>query len=362
MTDNNFLEQYLNGFSPSGYEIQLGGQKIWIDYVSKFAYKVDIGSYGNAYAYFGDPDSDVTVLLDAHADEIGYAVSDITKDGFIKVERLGGSDINITPASKATIWTDNGPIIGVFGHPAIHVQERGKFKVELEKMFIDIGAESIEVALEMGLEVGNPITMVGNYSKIGKFHTGRALDDKIGGYINAMVLKTLYEAKVQLPYKLVIVNAVQEEVGIFGAKMALNDIKPDVAFAIDVTHCTKSPAYDSNKLGSVEAGKGVVLMDAPSIQKNLLKLIKDTAKIAEIPFQMAVSGRGTGTNADSYAYPNGVPTALFKMAMRYMHTTSEMVHEDDVNNTIQLILDVLKRKELILPLDYLDKSTLNTFK
>lgn len=352
MEDKIFLKQYLNGFSPSGFEMLLGGQKIWIDYVSNFAEEVTTDAYGNAYAYFGDMDSDFTVLLDAHADEIGYVVFDINSDGFIKVARLGGSDINITPASKATIWTDNEIITGIFGHPAIHVQERGKFKVEIEKMFIDVGASSKEEAEAMGIEIGNPITMNGDYMKLGKYHTGRSLDDKIGGYINAMVLRKLSEDKTKLPYKLVVVNAVQEEVGLFGAKMALNKIKPNVAFAIDVTHCTKSPAYDTAKLGSVEAGKGVVLMDAPSIQKNLLKLIKTTAKDAEIPFQMTVSGRGTGTNADSYAYPLGIPTALFKMAMRYMHTTSETVHEDDVNDTIKLIEKVLLEPKLTQSLNY----------
>ena len=353
MSNDNFMESYLNGFSPSGYEIQLGGQKIWKDYVEQYAKKVEIDDYGNVYAYYGNMDSEFTVLLDAHADEIGYVVNDITKEGFIKVQRLGGSDIHITPASKVTIWGSKDPVTGIFGHPAIHVQERDKFKVELEKMFIDVGAESDEEVAEMGIEVGTPITMVGDYMKMGKFHTGRSLDDKIGGYINASILRILSDKNIELPFKFVVVNAVQEEVGLYGADMAANFIKPNVALVIDVTHCTKSPAYDNNKLGSVEAGKGVVLMSAPSIQKNLLKLVREIADADSIPYQMSTSGRGTGTNADSYAYPKGIPTMLFKMAMRYMHTTSETVHEDDVNNTIKLIIKTLLSENITKSLKYI---------
>jgi putative aminopeptidase FrvX len=348
--EDNFLERYLNGFSPSGFEMQLGGQKIWIDYVKKYAKEIKTDDYGNVYAYYGDMDSEFTVLLDAHADEIGYVVFDITKEGFIKVARLGGSDVLITPASKCQIWGKHGAVLGIFGHPAIHVQD--KFKVDIDNIFIDIACDTKEDVIAAGIEVGSPITMVGDYAKIGSFHTGRSLDDKIGGYINASILKVLHEKNIPLPFKLVVVNAVQEEVGLHGAKMASNFIKPNLAFVIDVTHCTKSPAYDINKLGTLEAGKGVVLMSAPTIQKNLLQLVRDIADVSEIPYQMSTSGRGTGTNADSYAYPNGIPPVLFKMAMRYMHTTSEMVHEDDVTNTIKLIIKTLVSKDITKSLKY----------
>jgi len=350
MKDLKFLEEYINGVSPTGYEILLGGQQIWIDYVKKFANRVDVDMYGNAYAYYGDMDSNFTVLLDAHADEIGFLVSDITSDGFIKVNRLGGSDIKITPASKVNIWTDNGPVKGVFGHPAIHVQK--EYKLSLEKLFIDVGVDSKEKVEKLGIEVGTPITMDSKFEKIGNYYTGKSLDDKVGGYVNAMVLKELSSNNINLSFKLVIVNSVQEEVGLFGAKMALNKIKPNIAIAFDVTHCTKSPAYDSNRLGSTAAGKGIVITNAPSIQKNLFKLLKETAKSKKISYQLETSGRGTGTNTDSYAYPLGVPSALVSIPMRYMHTTSEYVHKKDVKAAIKLLYSVLTSDKITSSLSY----------
>jgi len=343
-----FLNKYVEAPSPSGYEMELGGQKVWIDQVKPFCTKVETDEYGNAYAYYGykSEDGRKTVLLDAHADEIGFFVFDITKEGFIKVRCLGGSDVTITPSSRVNIWTENGPVKGVFGHPAIHVHKR-EWKAEPEKMFIDIGVDSKEKVEELGIEVGTPITMVDGFMELGDYYCGRSLDDKIGGYINAQLLEKLTKDKIELPYNLVIVNAVQEEVGLHGAQIAAQRIKPDVAIAIDVCHDTDSPAYDKNKQGSISAGKGIVLMNAPPIHKKLLKLFVETAKKYKINYQMIASGRGTGTNADSYAYPNGIPTALLKMGMRYMHTTVETVHKEDVKNAIDLLYNVLQTEEII---------------
>ena len=352
MKKKEFLKKYINTPSPSGYEILLGGQKVWINYIKKFAKKVEVDDYGNAYAYFGNLKSEYTVLLDAHGDEIGFFVHDITEHGFITVGRLGGSDVLTTPASRVDIWGEKGKISGIFGHPAIHVQEK-TFKVEINKCFIDIGVSSKQEVLDKGIEVGTPITMSDGYMDLGNYYCGRSLDDKIGGYITSQVLKKLSDNKIKLDYQLVIVNAVQEEVGLYGAKMASNKIKPNVAIAIDVTHDTTSPAYDKNKLGTIIAGKGVVLANAPSIHKNVLKLLKKVCIKKNINYQLIASGRGSGTNADSYAYPHGIPTALLKMGMRYMHTTVETVHKKDVKDAIKLLYNVLLNNGITKSFNYL---------
>lgn len=364
-TEIKFLKKYVDTPSPSGYEMLLGGQKVWIDYVSQFCEKVEVDLYGNAYAHYNtskfsrelegvgvtEIPGTKTVLIDAHGDEIGFVVFDITDKGFIKVTRLGGSDITIAPSSRVNIWSEKGVVSGVFGHPAIHIQE-GKFESKVESTFIDIGVSSKKEVEKLGITIGTPITMVDGYMELGEYYCGRSLDDKIGGFINAEILRKLHENKVELPFKLIVVNAVQEEVGLYGAKMACERIKPDIAIVIDVTHDTDSPAYDKNKQGSISAGKGVVIMNAPSIQKNLFKLLVDTAKKDKIPYQLTASGRGSGTNADSYAYPHGIPTALIKMGMRYMHTTVETVHKKDVESAIKLLYSVLNSKQIIEPLNY----------
>jgi len=353
MNKKEFLKKYVNTPSPSGYEVLLGGQMVWVNYIKQYAKKVDVDDYGNAYAYFGDLNSDYTVLIDAHADEIGFFVHDITDKGFIKVGRLGGSDVHITPSSRVDIWSEKGKVNGVFGHPAIHVQDK-TFKVEISKCFIDIGVSSKKEVLDKGIEVGTPITMTDGYMDLGEYHCGRSLDDKIGGYITSQVLKKLSKKKIKLDYKLVIVNAVQEEVGLYGAKMASNKIEPNVAIAIDVTHDTTSPAYDAAKLGSITAGEGIVLANAPSIHKNVLKLLKDVCNDEKLPYQLIAMGRSSGTNADSYSYPHGIPTGLLKMGMRYMHTTVETVHKKDVKDAIKLLYKVLLNKGIKGPFNYLE--------
>ena len=352
MNELDFLKKYVNTPSPSGFELILGGQEVWIDYVREFTHQIETDLYGNAYAFYNKFDSDKkTILLDAHADEIGFLVHDISDDGFISVVRLGGSDILITPATRVDIWVRKGKSIpGIFGHPAIHVQD--KYKVDINEIFIDVGVSSRKEVEKMGIEIGTPITMQDGYFDIPNFYCGRSLDDKIGGFIHSQILRRLYENKRDLPFNLVIVNAIQEEVGLFGAQLACEYVKPDIALVIDVTHDTTSPAYDRKKQGHIVAGEGCVLMSAPPIQKNLLNILKDTAKENDIKYQIATSGRGTGTNADSYAYPHGIPTALIKMGMRYMHTTVETVHKDDVKATTNLLYNVLIGDKILTNLSY----------
>jgi putative aminopeptidase FrvX len=356
MNKEEFLEKYVNTPSPSGFEMLLGGQKVWMDYAKWFSHNVEIDNYGNAYAYYNKFNKDKkTVLIDAHADEIGFIVFDIDDNGFIKIARLGGSDITTTPAARVDIWVikEDGTtksIPGIFGHPAIHIQEKD-LKIKIEDVFIDVGLSSREEVLNTGIEIGSAITMTDGFFKMDNYYCGRSLDDKIGGYINTQVLRKLKENDINLNFNLVIVNAVQEEVGLFGAKMASELIKPDVAIAIDVCHDTTSPAYSRKKQGHIVAGEGCVLMSAPAIQKNLLRILKEKAKEHDIKYQMTVSGRGTGTNADSY-FTSGTPTALIKMGMRYMHTTVETVHKDDVQSAIDLLYNVIENGNIIQNLKY----------
>ncbi|MCK9417038.1 M20/M25/M40 family metallo-hydrolase [Candidatus Dojkabacteria bacterium] len=352
MNKKKFLKKYVNTPSPSGYEILLGGQKVWIKQVKPFCNNVDIDDYGNAYAYYNEYDKNKkTILLDAHCDEIGFFVFDITDSGYIKIGCLGGSDITIAPSSRVNIWTEHGKVSGVFGHPAIHVHKR-EFKAEKEKMFIDIGATDRNFVEDIGIKIGDPITMIDGYMELVNYHCGRSLDDKIGGYINAVVLQELHESNIELPFNLVVVNSVQEEVGLYGAKMASNKISPDVAIAIDVTHDTNSPAYDRNKQGLMTCGKGVSFMNSPSIQKNLLKLLINTAKNNDIEYQLDASGGSSGTNTDSYAYPKGIPSALISIPIKYMHTTIEMVNKIDVKNAIKFIKILLQSDDMIKSFKY----------
>lgn len=344
--NEKFLEDYLNSNSPTGFEYELGGQKVWMDYIEKYVDKVEIDNYGTAYGIMGNMDSDFKVVIEAHADEISWFVNHIDSKGYIKVIRNGGSDAQIAPSMRVTLWGENGPVQGIFGHPAIHISYRKK-DVDLDSIFIDVGASSKQEVIDMGINVGTVVTFVDGFMKLGEdFYTGRALDNRIGGFMIAEVARRLKEKGKELPFKLYIVNSVQEEVGLYGASMITDTIKPNVAIVTDVCHETSSPCYNASKEGEHIAGSGGVITRAPAVHNILRKLVLDTAAKKEIPFQLAASSRSTGTDTDAFAFSNGgVPSVLISLPLKYMHTTCETVHKDDVKNVIKLIYHTLLNLE-----------------
>ncbi len=340
--NEEFLKDYLNSNSPTGFEYELGGQKLWMEYISKFVNKVEIDNYGTAYGIMGNMDSDFKVVIEAHADEISWFVKHIDSKGYIKVIKNGGSDAQIAPSMRVTLWGENGPVEGIFGHPAIHISYRKK-EVDLDSIFIDVGASSKQEVLDMGINIGTVATFTDGFMKLGKdYYTGRALDNRIGGFMIAEVARRLKEKGKELPFKLYIVNSVQEEVGLCGASMITETIKPNVAIVTDVCHETSSPCYNAAKEGENIAGNGGVITRAPAVHNKLRKLVLDTATKKEIPFQLAASSRSTGTDTDAFAFSNGgVPSVLISLPLKYMHTTVETVHKDDVKNVIKLIYHTL---------------------
>ncbi|MDB5272892.1 MAG: yhfE [Chitinophagaceae bacterium] len=339
-TENStaFLYKYLNNPSPTGFEA--GGQQIWMDYVRPFIDEFIVDTYGTAVGVV-NPKADYKVVLEAHADEISWFVNYITKDGYIYVRKNGGSDHAIAPSMRVNIHTAKGIVKGVFGWPAIHVRENDKDQPTLKNLTIDVGAENKEEVEAMGVHVGCVITFVDELTELnGKYYVGRALDNRIGGYMIAEVLRLLKENDIKLPFGLYVVNAVQEEIGLRGAEMIAHRIKPDVAVITDVCHDTQSPMYSKVQSGDLACGKGPVLTYGPAVQNNLLKMIIDVAQQKEIPFQRASATRSTGTDTDSFAYSNvGVASALISLPLKYMHTTVETVSQKDVEDVIRLMYE-----------------------
>ena len=314
--NEKFLKNYLNSNSPTGFEYELGGQKVWMDYISKYVEEVDMDNYGTAYGVMGNMKSDFKVVIEAHADEISWFVNYIDSKGYIKVIRNGGSDTTIAPSMRVTLWGEKGPVDGVFGHPAIHIHDRVK-EANLNSIFIDVGASSKEEVEELGIKVGTVITFKDGFMNLGKdYYTGRALDNRIGGFMIAEVARRLKEKGKELPFKLYIVNSVQEEIGLRGAEMITQTIKPNVAIVTDVCHETSSPCYTPSKQGDHVAGNGGVITRAPAVHNKLRKLILDTGDKKKIPYQLAASSRATGTDTDAFAFSNGgVPSALISLPL-----------------------------------------------
>lgn len=339
----DFLENYLNTYSPTGYET--AGQKVWTQYIGKYVDEIKSDNYGTAYGIL-NPKAKYKVVLEAHADEISWYVNYISKDGMIYVIRNGGSDAVIAPSKRVNIHTEKGIVKGVFGWPAIHVRIGNKDELpKTDTIWIDCGVSSKEEVEALGIHVGCVVTYPDEFMILNdNYFVCRALDNRVGGFMIAEVARLLHENKDKIDFGLYFTNSVQEEVGLRGAEMITKTIKPDVAIVTDVTHDTSTPKMEKAKSGDLKCGSGPVVTYAPAVQNNLRKLIIETAETKKTPFQRAASSRVTGTDTDAFAYSNGgVPSALISLPLRYMHTTVEMVHITDVENTIQLMYESVKR-------------------
>ena len=337
----NFLEKYINNPSPTGFES--GGQKMWLEYIKPYIDTHIVDTYGTVVGVI-NPEHKYKVVIEAHADEISWFVHYITKDGFIYLVRNGGSDHQIAPSKRVTIHTEKGDVDAVFGWPAIHTRRGGKEEVpKLENIFLDCGARTAKEVKALGIEVGNVVTYKDTFMVLNKrFFVGRALDNRIGGFMIAEVARLLKENKKKLPFGLYITNAVQEEVGLRGAQMITETIRPNVAIVTDVTHDTHTPMINKIKEGDCAMEKGPVVTFGPSVQNNLLKLIIETAKKNKIDIQRAAASRSTGTDTDAFAFnTGGVASALISLPLRYMHTTVETVAQKDVESVIHLIYNSL---------------------
>lgn len=336
-----FFEKYINNASPTGFE--WSGQRLWLDYLKPYVDEVYTDNYGTAVGVI-NPKAEYKVVIEAHADEISWFVNYISSDGFIYVTRNGGSDHQIAPSKRVNIHTDKGIVKAVFGWPAIHTRVGEKEETpQIKNIFLDCGCKSKSEVEELGIHVGCVITYEDEFMVLNdRYYVGRALDNRAGGFMIAEVARLLKENKKKLPFGLYIVNSVQEEIGLRGAEMIANRIKPNLAIVTDVTHDTQTPMINKVVQGDLASGKGPVLSYAPAVQVNFNKLLVEVAEKNNIPFQRQACSRSTGTDTDAFAYSNsGVPSVLISLPLRYMHTTVEMVHKEDVDNVIKLIYETL---------------------
>jgi putative aminopeptidase FrvX len=342
MNKKQFLEKYLNATSPTGMETK--GQQIWLDYIKPYVDKTYTDIYGNAVGVI-NPDAKYKVMIEAHADEIGWTVSHIDTNGFISVVRNGGSDHHIAPGTPVQILGEKGIVKGHFGWLAIHERKgsQASLKPEVDNLFIDIEAKSKEEVEKKGIFVGCPLVYDTKFVERGDSYISRALDNRIGGYMIAQVARKLFENNDKLDFGLYIVNAVQEEIGLRGAEMIANSIKPDVAIVTDVCHDTHTPLMNQKLAGDVKSGLGPVIYRGADIQLNLHKQIIKVAKKNKIDFQRGAYNGNSGTDTGViYRANGGVASQLISLPLKYMHTTVETVNKNDVKNVIKLIYNSVK--------------------
>ncbi|MDB4354224.1 M20/M25/M40 family metallo-hydrolase [Akkermansiaceae bacterium] len=339
--EKTFLFNLLETPSPTGFEMP--GQKVWAGYIGKFADGVQCDAYGSSWATLKGK-SDKIVMLEAHADEIGYMIKAITKEGYLYLDRVGGSDAATGLGRRLQILGDKGVVEGIIGNTAIHLR-RGSLGAEkapqVHELWVDVGATNPEEVAKLGLRVGHPAVYVDGPMDLGKDRlVSRAVDNRIGGFIIAQAMKKIAASKKKPAFTLVCLNAVQEEIGGYGAKMATHRLQPDVCLCTDVTHATDTPGLSEQKHGKVTLGGGPTVTHGTASHPLVVDRLMDVAKKKKIPLQHEASSRFTGTDTDSiYHSRDGVPSALVSLPLRCMHSVVEMAHYGDIQDTIDLMAD-----------------------
>ena len=338
-----FLKNYINNHSPVGFEYT--GQKLWMDYIRPYADEIFTDPYGTAVGVI-NAEHNFKVVLEAHADEISWFVNYVTSEGLIYLKRNGGVDHQIAPGQRVLIHGKKGAVKAVFGWPAIHTRINNQDKepvAKVENLFLDCGARNKKEIDSLGVHVGAVVTYQDGFDELAHdYYIGRAFDNRIGGFMIAEVARLIKENRKKIPFGLYVVNAVQEEIGLRGAEMIARRIKPNVAIVTDVTHDTSTPMINKMIEGETSCGKGPSLSYGPAVHNKLLQLVEDVAAKHNIPVQLRAVSRSTGTDTDSFAYANdGCPSVLISIPLRYMHTTVEMLHRRDIEQTIELMYETI---------------------
>ena len=337
--ERDLLYDLLRTPSPTGYEA--AGQRKWAAALRPHADRVESDAYGNVWATREGADpSAPSVMLEAHADEIGFVVKYVTDEGFIHVDRIGGTDHAVARGRRVTFLGSKGPVLGVVGVTAIHLRDRkGEEKApEVHDLYVDIGAASREEVLARGLRVGTPAVYTDAVEALNERRLiGRALDNRLGGFVLAQVVARLAEG--ERPAATVhAVNAVLEEIGGHGARMVAYRLDPAVALVLDVTHATDSPGISKAQHGEVKLGGGPSITHGTVNRPMVVERLIEVAEQEGIPLQHESSSRYSGTDTDViFLTKQGIPSALVSIPMRYMHSTVETVDLEDVAHAVRLM-------------------------
>lgn len=331
-----FLKSLLNTVSVTSQEHP--AQRVWLNYVKKFADRTESDAYGNCFAYLNEGGSP-KIMVTGHSDEIGFMVQHITEDGFIYFTGVGGVDPSLVRGQRMQIQTKNGPVLGVTGSLAPHMQDRGKDPEtpKLHECFLDIGARNKKEAEKL-VRIGDVITFVDDFQILrGDIAVSRGCDNRIGIFAAAEALRILKSEK-KLNACIVAVSTVQEEIGLHGASMVGYSVQPDVALVADVGQATDIPIVNKNRFGDVKLGKGPILGKGSANHPVVVERLEEVARKKKIPVQFSTDPRGTGTDADAiFLQRGGIPSVSMGLPNRYMHSPVELIHLKDLENLAALM-------------------------
>ncbi|UOE93390.1 M42 family metallopeptidase [Alkalihalobacillus sp. LMS39] len=316
-------------------------------YIEPLADKVYTDGLGSLIAEKVGKANGPKIMIAGHLDEIGFMVTHIDDNGFLKFQTVGGWWEQVMLAQRVTVMTKDGNIPGVIGSKPPHIltPEVRKKSVDKKDMFIDIGASSKEEAMEFGVRPGDSIVPVCDFTvmKNEKYLMAKAWDNRIGC---AIAIEVLRQLKGQNHPNIVYgVGTVQEEVGLRGARTAAHLIQPDIGFGVDVGIAGDTPGVtEKEALAKMGKGPQVLMYDASMVShKGLREFVTNTAEENNIPYQFDyVAGGGTDSGA-IHLTANGVPSLSITIATRYIHTHAAILHRDDFENAVKLIVEVIKK-------------------
>jgi putative aminopeptidase FrvX len=327
------LDELLRAGAPSGYEGPAAA--IWRGAASFASLSSD--GLGSSVARIGEKGPLLAVV--GHIDEIGLVVTHIDEKGFLYFSPIGGWDPQILVGQRVEVRGRDGLVPGAVGRKPIHLLEPDQRKkvVELKGLHIDIGAADRDEASEL-VRVGDPAVIAAEPVRLaGDRLISRSMDNRLGAYVALEALRRVDE-RGSLSASFAAVAAVQEEIGLFGARTSAFEVQPDLAIAVDVTHATDAPGVDEKEVGSHPLGSGPVIGRGSTLSPKMFELLVEAAEDAGIDYSVGASGRGTSTDADVIQISrSGIATGLVSIPLRYMHSPVELVDLGDLEATVELI-------------------------
>ena len=283
----------------------------------------------NLVAKLGNPDADRTILLDAHLDRIGFIVTDINDNGFVKIDKVGGVDIRIL--QDTVLQAENG-LKGTVCCLPPHLSDGNEDKATpMDKTWVDFGMNAAQ--LRQKLHIGDTLTFYTQPSRLlGDKITAPALDNRCGV---AALIRAAELIDTQA-FRVILLFSSQEETFGTGAKTGAFALDPDEAIAVDVSFAAQPDV--TGQYGKIELGKGPMICISPALDRAMSRRLEKLAREQEIPYQLEPIAGVTGTNGDHIAVSkSGVRTAVVSVPQRYMHTPVEVISLADVENTARLL-------------------------
>lgn len=340
------LKELTEAKGTSGFEHEV--RDVMKRYIAPYADEMTTDRLGSLIAkQNGTDEAGPKIMVAGHLDEVGFMVTQVDDQGFVRFQTVGGWWEQVMLAQRVTIVTEKGDVVGVIGSKPPHIltPESRKKPTDIKDMYIDIAASSKEEAYEWGVKPGCQIVPYSEFTVMNneKMLMCKAFDNRIGCAIAIEVLKQLKD----VPHANTVygVGTVQEEVGLRGAKTAAYAIQPDIGFAVDTGIPGDTPGVTAkDALSKLGEGPQIIIYDASMVPHTGLRdFVLQVADEEGIPYQLDSVARGGTDSGSIHLTANGVPALSITIATRYLHTHTTMIHRDDFEHAVKLVVEVIKR-------------------